>query len=90
MLLALTQGPKHALLVALLYLTVQIIESYILQPLVQQRAVSLPPAITLSAQILIGTIFGLIGLIFATPLTVVLLNLTQMLYVEDLLQKPSR
>jgi predicted PurR-regulated permease PerM len=86
-LLALTQGPKQALLVALLYLTVQIVESYILQPLVQQRAVSLPPSLTLAAQIIIGTIFGVIGLIFATPLTVVLMNLTQMLYVEDFLHK---
>ena len=88
-LLALTQGPKQAVLVALLYLTVQIIENYILQPLVQQRAVSLAPSLTLGAQILIGTVFGIIGLIFATPLTVVLMNITQMLYVEDFLKKPS-
>jgi predicted PurR-regulated permease PerM len=88
-LLALTQGPKEALLVALLYLTVQIVENYILQPIVQQRAVSLPPSLTLGAQIVIGTIFGVIGLIFATPLTVVLMNLTQMLYVEDFLNKRS-
>jgi predicted PurR-regulated permease PerM len=88
-LLALTQGPKQALLVAVLYLTVQIVESYILQPLVQQRAVSLAPALTLSAQILIGTILGMIGLIFATPLIVILMNITQMLYVEDFLNRPS-
>jgi predicted PurR-regulated permease PerM len=88
-LLALTQGPKQALLVALLYVTVQIVENYILQPLVQQRAVSLPPSLTLAAQIIIGTIFGVIGLIFATPLTVVLVNITQMLYIEDLLNKRS-
>jgi len=88
-LIALTHGPKTALLVALLYLTVQVVESYILQPLVQQRAVSLPPSLTLAAQIIIGTIFGLIGLIFATPLTVVLMTMAQMLYVEDFLNKPS-
>jgi len=88
-LLALTQGPKQALFVALLYLTVQIIESYVLQPLVQQRAVSLAPSLTLVAQILIGTIFGMVGLIFATPLTVTLVTITQMLYVEDCLEKTS-
>jgi predicted PurR-regulated permease PerM len=86
-LLALAQGPKQALLVALLYLAIQIVESYILQPIVQRRSVSLPPSLTLIAQILMGTLFGTTGLVFATPFTVVLMNLVQMLYVEDVLHK---
>lgn len=89
-LLAFTQGPKQALLVGALYITVQVMENYILQPLVQQRAVSLPPSLTLGAQILIGSLFGVMGLIFATPLTVVVVCLMEMLYVEDVLKKRPR
>jgi predicted PurR-regulated permease PerM len=87
LLLASTQGSRQALWVACLYLTVQVVESYILQPLVQQRAVSLPPAVTLLAQVLIGTLFGAPGLILATPLTVAAINVIQMLYVDDFLNK---
>ncbi|MDQ6678789.1 MAG: AI-2E family transporter, partial [Acidobacteriota bacterium] len=87
MLLALTHSPADALWVAVLYLVVQVVESYILQPLVQQRAVSLPPSLTLCAQVLAGTLLGMFGLIIATPLTVALMNLVQALYVEDYLGK---
>lgn len=85
MLLALTVGPEHMLWVGALYLAVQIVESYILQPLVQQRAVSLPPSVTLVAQILAALVLGPLGVILATPLTVAGMTLVQMLYVEDFL-----
>lgn len=89
-LLASGSGAGHVLWVAGLYLTVQIVESYVLQPLVQQRAVSLPPAVNLLAQVLIGILFGWLGVILATPLTVVAITLIEMLYVEDALQKQQR
>jgi predicted PurR-regulated permease PerM len=70
-----------------LYVAVQVIESYILQPLVQKRAVSLPPSVTLLSQVLVGSLFGSLGLILATPLTVAGLTMLNMLYVEDILKK---
>ena len=85
MLLALTHRPEHMLWVGALYLGVQIVESYILQPLVQQRAVSLPPSLTLVAQILSAILLGPLGVILATPLTVAGITLVQMLYVQDFL-----
>jgi predicted PurR-regulated permease PerM len=71
----------------MLYIGVQVIESYLLQPLIQKRVVSLPPSVTLLSQVLIGGLFGLLGLILATPLTVALLTMVRMLYVEDVLKK---
>jgi len=88
-LLALTQSPAETLWVAGLYLAVQIVESYILQPLIQQRAVSLPPSLTLCTQVMAGTLLGMFGLIVATPLTVAAMNLIQALYVEDYLGKST-
>jgi hypothetical protein len=53
--------------------------------LVQRRAVHLPPALTLSAQVVLGFLAGFIGLIFATPLVAAGLVLVRMTYVEDIL-----
>ncbi len=85
-LLALIHGPMHALYVALLYLGVQLLESYILAPLVQRRAVSLPPALLLGAQVLLAAILGLPGLLLATPLTVAGLVVTREVYVQEFLE----
>lgn len=84
-LLALLQGPQVALYVALLYLGAQTIESYVLTPLVQQRAISLPPALTLSAQTLLGVLLGILGVVLATPLAAITLVVIRKLYVEDAL-----
>lgn len=85
-LLALTISPAAALWVALLYLGVQVVESYILSPLVQGNAVSLPPAILISAQVLFGVLLGLPGVLLATPLTVVLLVFLRRLWVGALVE----
>src|SRR5881227_3805571 len=87
LLIAFTRSPSKALWIVGIYFAVQIVESYILQPLVQQRAVSLPPSVTLLSQVLVGTLFGPLGLVLATPLTVVALTLTKTVYVEDILHK---
>jgi len=51
-----------------LYCCVQFIESYLLTPLIQARAVSMPPAVVILNQLVFGAIFGLLGLALATPL----------------------
>jgi predicted PurR-regulated permease PerM len=84
-LLALTDGPVKALYVIILYIAIQTVESYLLTPLVQQRTVSLPPALTISAQLLLGILAGGMGVIVATPLTAALLVFIRMLYIEDVL-----
>ena len=68
-----------------LYLGVHLVEGYILVPLVQRRAVHLPPALTLAAQVILGFLGGFIGLLFATPLVAAGLVLVRMIYVEDVL-----
>ncbi len=84
-LVALSLGPTEALYVGLLYFAVQSVESYLLTPLVQQRSVELPPAVTILAQLLLGLLAGVLGLALATPLTAAAITLVSMLYVEDVL-----
>ena len=84
-LLALVQGPRLALWVVLLYLGVQMVESYLITPYLERRTVSLPPALTLTTQVLLGAAAGILGVALAAPLTAVGLVLVRMLYLEDVL-----
>ncbi|HYN64013.1 MAG TPA: AI-2E family transporter [Candidatus Limnocylindrales bacterium] len=90
LIVALSEGPQLALWVGLLYVAVQSLESYILTPLIQHRAVDLPPALILLAQVLMGVTAGPLGVIVATPLAAAALVAVKRLYVEDVLgDKPD-
>ncbi|MEI9850365.1 MAG: AI-2E family transporter [Sphingomonas sp.] len=54
-------GPDQGLWAIAVYFGVQTFDGYVLIPLVAKRTVDLPPALTLSAQILASTLFGVIG-----------------------------
>jgi predicted PurR-regulated permease PerM len=84
-LIAWTLGPMPAIYVLSLYVLLQTLDGYLLTPLVQQRTVSLAPALTISAQVLFGALAGAMGLLLATPLTAATLVLVRKLYVEDVL-----
>ncbi len=81
LLLAFTVSPQTTLFVLIAYTVIQQVEGNILQPLVQQRAVHLPPAMLLFSLFAASTLFGLAGLILAAPLTVVAFVLVNRLYV---------
>jgi predicted PurR-regulated permease PerM len=85
LLLAVSVNIDLAVYVILLYLAVHLLEGYILVPLVQRRVVHLPPALTLSAQIILGLLAGFLGLLLATPLVAAALVVVRMVYVEDML-----
>jgi len=84
-LVAFLQSPQQALYVALLYLALQSVDAYLLTPLVDRRSVELPPVLTITAQVLLGLVFGFIGILLASPLTAAAMILVKMLYVEDVL-----
>ena len=86
-LLALLVSPMTAVYVILLYVAIQSVESYLITPLIQQRTVSLPPGLTISAQVALGILFGAAGVVVATPLTAAALVLFKRLYVEDTLEQ---
>ncbi len=84
-LIAWTIGPMTAVYVLLLYIFLQSLDGYVFTPLVQRKTVHLPPALTISAQLLFGVLAGSMGLLLATPMTAVALILVQKLYLEDVL-----
>ncbi|WP_082672553.1 AI-2E family transporter [Luteimonas abyssi] len=84
-LLGFTVSPQVGLATLVLYVVIQQIESNVIQPLIQQRAVELPPALLLFALFAFGALYGLPGLLLAAPLTVFLYVLVKKLYVRELL-----
>lgn len=67
------------------YTFIQMLEGNVLTPIIQQRAVSLPPALIFTAQILLGIMFGFFGLVLATPLAAAGKVAVERLYIEDVL-----
>lgn len=83
---AFSQSPAMAFWVALLFMTVQIVEGNVLAPMIQRRAAALPPAVTILSQTILGSLFGIMGLVFATPLAAAMLVAIRMIYVEKILE----
>jgi len=84
-LFALLQGPVQALYVIALFVAIQSVEGYVLTPLIEQRTVSVPPALSLAALVVAGLLFGWLGLLLAAPATAALLVFVQMVYLQDTL-----
>jgi predicted PurR-regulated permease PerM len=85
MLEALTQGISSVIWVGVAFLVIQQMESNLLVPFLQKRAVKLPPVVALFATVIFGILFGVVGLIFAVPLIVVVIIAVQEIYVKDIL-----
>jgi predicted PurR-regulated permease PerM len=84
-LISLQLGAWYLVATAGIYLGLHILEGYLVGPLVQRRAIHLPPALTLVTQVLLGEMFGVLGLFVAAPLTVAVVVFVKNLYVEDAL-----
>ena len=82
LLLALIGTPIDALWVVLAYAAIQTIESYLIQPLIMSRAVSLHPAVVMFALLIMGTLFGFVGVLIAVPLVAAIAVLLRELWIE--------
>jgi predicted PurR-regulated permease PerM len=61
-------GPEMGLWTIAVYFIVQNIDGYIVVPLIARRTVDLAPALVLGMQLIMGLLFGVIGLFLADPL----------------------
>jgi predicted PurR-regulated permease PerM len=87
LLIGLAQSPHHFFLALGVYVGVHVLEGYLVQPLVMRRAVEANPALQLFFQALMGALFGLLGLMVATPLLTVLQITVTTLWIERRLHK---
>ena len=77
------QGPTTALIIAILYITVQTVESSFITPQIQKKMLDVPPALIIIAQLIMGVLTGGWGLILATPVMVVVMVMVKELYVKE-------
>ncbi len=84
LLLALTISPFTVLLVAIAYAGVQFAESYLITPLVMERAASLHPVTVIAAVTVFGTAFGVLGAVLAVPGAVAIGVLVEELWFRHL------
>jgi predicted PurR-regulated permease PerM len=88
MLIALTVDARSALYVGLFFLVLQNVEGNLVTPLAQRRAIDMPPAVLIAAQLLLGVLFGFLGVLTAAPLTAVAIVAVRQLYLEEVLGEP--
>lgn len=74
--------PLDALWVLAAYGVIQAIEGNLIQPIVMSRAVEMHPVVVVFALLVMGTLFGLVGILLAVPLVASLQVLVRELWVE--------
>lgn len=72
-----TVSPTQALLSLLLYQVIQLIEGNLIYPRVVGQSIGLPAIFTLAAASIGGNLFGLLGMIFFTPIFAVIYRLVK-------------
>jgi predicted PurR-regulated permease PerM len=90
LILALSVDMHTAAWAAVVYIAVQQLENHVIVPLAQRWSVNLPPAVSILSILTLGLLFGVLGVLFGMPLTVVLMVLTKRLYVEGALEGKHR
>ena len=83
-LLALISDPFSVVWVILAFVIIQQIEGNLLQPIVMSRAVDLHPALVVFAILVMGTLFGIVGVFLAVPLVAALQVLVRELWVQKM------
>lgn len=77
------QGTDTGFWTIAVLVAVQQLQGNLVMPLLQNRMVDLPPAVTIFGIIAAGILFGVAGVLLATPLTIVVLVLVRRLYLEE-------
>ena len=72
---------KLGIIILIVVLAIQLIESYILHPIVMSKTMKLHPVTIIIGLLIFGHFFGIIGMLIATPVTAILKTIW--LFVDD-------
>ena len=85
-------SPHQGIWCIIVYFLVHNIDAYVVVPYVARRTVDIAPAVLLAMQLLMGALFGVLGILFADPilatLTVVLIDLSRQ-HAEEVNEPPA-
>lgn len=85
--LALLQSPELVVSVLIFRLILQNVEAFLLTPLLLRRTVNLLPTVALTAQLSLGALLGLPGVLLALPLVVVMQVVMQTVVVQQVMDR---
>ena len=83
-LFAFTDSPGKALLVFVVYVIVQQVEGNLVVPVVMARTVKLHPAVIAVGVLVVGPLFGFVGLLVAVPILSMITILVEELWVKPM------
>ncbi|MDA9410484.1 permease [Bradyrhizobium sp. CCBAU 45384] len=89
-LVAMPLGASLLIWAIVVYTIIQSVEGYVIGPLIQRQAVEIPPAWTLVAIVMLGAMFGVMGIALAMPAVAVGRVAIIRFYVEDWLEDDPR
>lgn len=72
---------KLGIIILIVVLAIQLIESYILHPIVMSKTMKLHPVTIIIGLLIFGHFFGIIGMLIATPVTAILKTIW--LFIDD-------
>jgi predicted PurR-regulated permease PerM len=78
----LAQSPGKAVLVLIVYVVVNQIEGNLILPLIMARTVDMHPALVAIGLLVMGALFGVVGVLIAIPLLSLAIILVQALWIE--------
>lgn len=84
-LVAMSQGFETAVWLIPTYIALQLVESYVATPLIQQKQVAIPPALLIAFQAVFGVLFGFLGAAVASPLLAAGKVGVEEAYIKDVL-----
>ena len=82
-----TQGPIVGVGVLIIAIIVQLIESYLLQPVVMSKAMQLHPVLIIVGLLLFGHLFGILGMIIATPCIAIIKEIILFITHKDYIKR---
>lgn len=86
-LVVLPADPSLVIWIIVVYAIVQFLESNIITPLIEQKTTTVPAALLITVQLLLGILVGILGIFLASPVTVAIVVCIQLLYIEDVLHR---
>ncbi len=88
-LVTLDAAPQKLFWVLVLYGGIQFLESYLITPQIQKRVASVPPLLLISAQVVMGVLVGIPGVMFSTPIVLTLMVALQIVYIRHTLEEQA-
>lgn len=86
-LVTLEAAPGKIVWVLALYAAVQLLESWVVTPRIQDKVSETPPFLLLSAQLTAGVLVGIAGVMFSTPMALAVLVFIQVAYLRHGLEE---